>query len=519
MIVAMILIGGGLGFSVYYFTEQNVDIEEKDTEVQNVNSPYRISGNGLEDFDISFLKMENNNKNMIYSPLSIKYALAMLSEGSKGISKAQIDAVIGDYQGRKYMNSSNMSFANALFIRDSFKCNINKDYINTLKDKFNAEVLYDSFATARNLNSWVEKKTLGLIPNMLDDVENNLFVLVNALAIDMDWKYVIQPDGDHEFYDEDHVFGGDFYVSYPHETYDLWIGAIKNDHYPSLAFNDKKIDAKAVQFAAIINNCDIVGELGEGNIRKTVGDAYKAFAQSGECDDPYEASEEEVTEYLNDYIKSIGSNYKDVGSSTDFKFYNDDKVKVFAKELKEYAGITLEYIGIMPKKLTLEEFIKSTNTQEINMMISNLKEIESENFSKGKLTEITGHIPLFAFDYELNLIDDLKELGIVNVFDSSKANLSKITTDEDVFIDTVVHKANIEFSNEGIKAAAVTSSGDAGNDACMFDYFYDIPIEKIDLTFDNPYLFLIRDKDSGEVWFVGNVYEPTVNNNSESNEW
>jgi len=166
----MILIGGGLGFSVYYFTEQNVDIEEKDTEVQNVNSPYRISGNGLEDFDISFLKMENNNKNMIYSPLSIKYALAMLSEGSKGISKAQIDAVIGDYQGRKYMNSSNMSFANALFIRDSFKRNINKDYINTLKDKFNAEVLYDSFATARNLNSWVEKKTLGLIPNMLDDV-------------------------------------------------------------------------------------------------------------------------------------------------------------------------------------------------------------------------------------------------------------------------------------------------------------------------------------------------------------
>lgn len=88
MIVAMILIGGGLGFSVYYFIEQNVDIEEKDTEVQNVNSPYRISGNGLEDFDISFLKMENNNKNMIYSPLSIKYALAMLSEGSNGISKA-----------------------------------------------------------------------------------------------------------------------------------------------------------------------------------------------------------------------------------------------------------------------------------------------------------------------------------------------------------------------------------------------------------------------------------------------
>ena len=36
----------------------------------------------------------------------------------------------------------------------------------------------------------------------------------------------------------------------------------------------------------------------------------------------------------------------------------------------------------------------------------------------------------------------------------------------------------------------------------------DIPIEKIDLTFDKPYMFIIRDKESGEVWFAGTVYEP-----------
>jgi len=31
--------------------------------------------------------------------------------------------------------------------------------------------------------------------------------------------------------------------------------------------------------------------------------------------------------------------------------------------------------------------------------------------------------------------------------------------------------------------------------------------KKIDLTFDNPYMFVIRDKDTGEVWFTGTVYE------------
>lgn len=39
------------------------------------------------DFSMKFLKMENNKQNMIYSPLSIKYALKMLNEGANGNTK------------------------------------------------------------------------------------------------------------------------------------------------------------------------------------------------------------------------------------------------------------------------------------------------------------------------------------------------------------------------------------------------------------------------------------------------
>ena len=38
-----------------------------------------------------------------------------------------------------------------------------------------------------------------------------------------------------------------------------------------------------------------------------------------------------------------------------------------------------------------------------------------------------------------------------------------------------------------------------------------VPVETIDVTFDKPYMYIIRDKVDGEVWFVGSVYEPTVN--------
>ena len=36
------------------------------------------------------------------------------------------------------------------------------------------------------------------------------------------------------------------------------------------------------------------------------------------------------------------------------------------------------------------------------------------------------------------------------------------------------------------------------------------------MTFNNPYLYLIRDKNSGEVWFVGTVYQPTENTNPDA---
>lgn len=118
---------------------------------------------------------------------------------------------------------------------------------------------------------------------------------------------------------------------------------------------------------------------------------------------------------------------------------------------------------------------------------------------------------MFNFDYELNLKQDLEKLGIKNVFDSSKANLSNLTNEANTYISDVSHKANIDFSNDGIKAAAVTALGGLGDAGCGFDHVYEVPIEVIDITFNKPYMFLIRDTSTGEIWFAGTVYEPNSN--------
>lgn len=485
-------------------TEKKSDKPENPSKEEIIESntkylDYRLSSNNLENFDLYFLQVENAEENKVYSPISIKYALNMLADGAEGESKTQITSLIGDYRANKYVNSKNMSFANAMFIRNSYQNNIRDSYISNIQNKYNAEVIYDSFNTPDVLNNWVSKNTFNLIKNLEDDISDKDYILTNALAIDMEWKNKIQSETE------------DYVVTYNHISFSKGISALEFADYTGLEFEGYNHEAKSTEIGAVINKYDIVNTLGEDNIRKTVGDEYQKWLDTGgtigNCgweDGP----DPDKKTYLDNYIKEINKGYKDISSSTDFKFYVDDNTKVFAKELKTYNGNTLEYIGIMPTKENLSEYIKNVKVEDINSLINNLKDIKLENFKEGVLTEITGYIPMFKFDYTLPLKDDLIKLGITDVFNPDKANLSNLTTVGDSFISDAAHKTNIEFSNDGIKAAAVVELGGKGSTGCGFDYIYDIPVEKIDLTFNRPFLFLIRDKDSKEVWFTGTVYEP-----------
>ena len=125
LIVVLLIIIACLGGVIYYLgngkdddsnTEKDNNKQESKVSSPELKSEYRLGGNGLENFDIHFLQIENKEENKVYSPLSIKYALEMLAEGADGDSKAQLDAIIGDYVAKKYTNSKNMSFANAFLM-------------------------------------------------------------------------------------------------------------------------------------------------------------------------------------------------------------------------------------------------------------------------------------------------------------------------------------------------------------------------------------------------------------------
>ena len=78
-----------------------------------------------------------------------------------------------------------------------------------------------------------------------------------------------------------------------------------------------------------------------------------------------------------------------------------------------------------------------------------------------------------------------------------------IEIDENVYVGEAVHKTRIELNEKGTKAAAVTYFG-------MFKNAMEIEndYEEVDIKFNKPFIYLIREKNTSELLFFGTVFEP-----------
>lgn len=451
--------------------------------------------NGIDDFDLAFLKQIQKDENQIYSPLSIKYALCMLKEAASGKTREELDSIVGEYVPSVYENSKNLSLANLFAIKDTIASDVDEALVNSLQSKYQAEILVDSFQSPDKINDWIEEKTLGMIEKYNKELDPNLeFLMINALAIDMEWKNKIQDY---------------FEYSAKHENFVDFVDLYTDPQKQTTTFDGNTVEG--VQISAIANNYDIVSELGEDTIRDTVKkDMLEKYKNNDSgiqnLQNWYRIDDINtlIETYLDDYINDLKANYGYYGQSTDFFYYDDEEIKVFAKDLKEYNGTTFEYIGIMPKTTSLSDYISSLDAKKINAIVDSLIDPSTATFEEGYLTHITGSFPIFSYDYSLDLDSCLKEQGLESMYKSSN-DFQTITTSP-IIIQTS-HKSKIDFSNEGIKAAAVTQIGGLGGAAANYDYEFDIPVKEIDLTFDQPFLYLIRNKETGDLWFIGTVYE------------
>jgi serpin B len=113
--------------------------------------------------------------------------------------------------------------------------------------------------------------------------------------------------------------------------------------------------------------------------------------------------------------------------------------------------------------------------------------------------EVTLAMPRFEFRTQAQLNDALAELGMPSAFDSG-ADFSGITADASLYISAVLHEAFISVNEIGTEAAAAT--------AVILDE--SAAGQQAELLVDRPFMFFIRDTETGALLFAGKVTDPSA---------
>lgn len=153
-----------------------------------------------------------------------------------------------------------------------------------------------------------------------------------------------------------------------------------------------------------------------------------------------------------------------------------------------YAGESAAMVILVPDEGRFEEFEAALNAKTVEDIILSLE-----------VKQIDLSMPKFRVESSFNLNETLSALGMPDAFSVAQADFSGMTGKPDLYISSVVHKAFVDVNEEGTEAAAATG---------VVMGLKSMPVESIPLRIDRPFIFLIRDRATGTILFMGRVLDP-----------
>jgi len=151
-----------------------------------------------------------------------------------------------------------------------------------------------------------------------------------------------------------------------------------------------------------------------------------------------------------------------------------------------YKGNKISILIILPTKdLALIE--PSLTAEKLNEYKSKMNATRLNSIS----------LPKFEFNTRYFMKDALSALGMPTAF-SENADFSGITGKKDLHIDSAIHQAYIKVDEKGTEAAGATA---------LVKNVTSIMPKNI-FRADHPFLFLIQEKDTGNILFFGRVVNP-----------
>lgn len=177
-------------------------------------TPEQVSGRTVDDkFVLSQLdfslrlfneSLKENGGNVLLSPLSLTYALALTANGADGITLSEIEAAVGEIpvsELNEYLYSCRSVFseaegfklrsANSLWLKDDERISFKNEFLQTDVNYLGAEIYKADFdfSTVGDINGWVKSRTDGMIDRAINKINpNDVLYLINALAFDSEWE-------------------------------------------------------------------------------------------------------------------------------------------------------------------------------------------------------------------------------------------------------------------------------------------------------------------------------------------
>jgi len=154
-----------------------------------------------------------------------------------------------------------------------------------------------------------------------------------------------------------------------------------------------------------------------------------------------------------------------------------------------YDGRELSMVILLPNNGEFDDFEGTLDADIVDAITNDLK------YRKVQLT-----MPKFEFESEFSLVNPLAAMGMPVAF-SGAADFSGMTGARDLFISDILHKAFVSVDEAGTEAAAATA---------VIMSLTAAPEQPVEVTLDHPFIFLIRDIETGAVLFVGRVANPST---------
>ena len=189
------------------------------------------------------------------------------------------------------------------------------------------------------------------------------------------------------------------------------------------------------------------------------------------------------------FTSSKGKEQKvDMMRSEESLYLADDNATGFVKHYKDgnYA-----FVALLPNEgVSVADYVKKLTGEHLQNLLAN----------PCKDGVVYAHLPQFSYEYDVEMSELLKGMGMKDAFDAKKADFTAMATSTqgNIFINRVLHKTFIEVSPVGTKAGAATVVEFMNESATYYEKVYEVFLER-------PFLYMIVDCENNMPVFIGAV--------------